>query len=786
MKVREIETAMGRAVAERTIFRKKDNGKLENWGDVAERVALGNSLLSPDPDDVIGEKNLLQKHISQATVLMSGRHLQHGDENQPNRNLEIFSNCSSSSTSFAQFMLLLNGSGVGRSYDDDFMVVDWDNAPNIRVVLDEKHPDFDMSAHESVRDAKHKYGGESKKVMWFQVPDSREGWAKALELWEVAAFEKVHKDKMLILDFSLVRPNGTPIGGMQNRPASGPVALMNAFTKAASLKGAGLDPWKQALHVDHVFAECVLVGGARRSARIATKYWKDSTILDFIEVKRPIEFTGKSVDEVIEYRESTDHMPFGFLWSANNSVMVDQEFWSLLDIKRGSNGYNKPLAQHARKVWKRVYECSYGDGTGEPALINVDKLASNDEDMIDMSHGDYIGYWKYQLQDETQIMMSKLAKRAKKKKYSMIVNPCGEEPLAIWGAYCTIADIVPFHADTLDDAEEAFRVATRAMIRVNLLPSLYHKEVTRTNRIGVGMTGVHEFAWKFFKVGFRDLINPDFDEYSNEIQASFSIEATATHDNPRVRSAAFWMTLNRFGLAVSDEAATYSKKLGVTIPHTDKTMKPAGSTSKLFGLSEGCHLPAMAFYLRWVQFRHDDPLVEQYRAEGYPIKELTTYEGTVIVGFPTAPTIATLGMDDAMVTAAEATPEEQYKWMMLLEKFYLRGVNPATLEVLDTDLGGQLSYTLKYDPQIVDIKQFRNMMREYQPKIKACSVMPHADTTAYEYLPEQQVSKIEYEEIVRAIQHELDEDIGEEHILCDGGACPVDFSDGDKGQGVAA
>ena len=90
MKVREIETAMGRAVAERTIFRKKDNGKLENWGDVAERVALGNSLLSPDPDDVIGEKNLLQKHISQATVLMSGRHLQHGDENQPNRNLEIF------------------------------------------------------------------------------------------------------------------------------------------------------------------------------------------------------------------------------------------------------------------------------------------------------------------------------------------------------------------------------------------------------------------------------------------------------------------------------------------------------------------------------------------------------------------------------------------------------------------------------------------------------------------------------------------------------------------------
>jgi adenosylcobalamin-dependent ribonucleoside-triphosphate reductase len=784
IKTRDIETAMGQAVAERTIFRKKENGKLETWGDVAKRVALGNTLLCPDEADIHDEFSLLEKHIANASLLMSGRHLQHGDENQPNRNLEIFSNCSTSATSFAQFYLLLNGSGVGRSYDDEFMVVNWDNAPNIRLVLDENHADYDMRSHESVRDAKHKYGGESKNVMWFVVPDSREGWAKALEMWELAAFEKVHRDKMLILDFSSVRPNGSPIGGMQNRPASGPIPLMNAFTKSASLKGSGIEPWKQAMYVDHYFAECVLVGGARRAARIATKYWKNPTILGFVEIKRPIEFDGMSVEEVIQFRNDAEYAPFGFLWSANNSVMVDKEFWSLLDIKRGSDGFNDADAQHARKVWKRVYECSYGDGTGEPALINVDKLTSNDEGLTDMSRGDYIGYWKYKLQDETQIMMSKLAKKAKKMKYNMIVNPCGEITISALGGYCTIADVVPYHANDLDDAEDAFRVATRALIRVNTLPSLYHKEVTRTNRIGVGMTGVHEFAWKFFAIGFRDLINPDFDEFNNELQASFSVDGLTTHENPRVRSAAFWMTLNRFGRAVGDEAVSYSTKLGVVVPHTNTTMKPAGSTSKLFGLSEGCHLPAMAFYLRWVQFRHDDPLIEQYRAEGYPVKSLKTYEGTVIVGFPTAPTIATLGMGDAMVTAAEATPEEQYKWLMLLEKFYLRGVDPVTMEELSDDRSNQLSYTLKYDPTIVDIKQFRDMMREYQPKIKACSVMPHADTSAYEYLPESTISKIEFEELVRAIQHELEEDVGMEHLDCEGGACPISFDDGEKGAGV--
>jgi DNA polymerase III alpha subunit len=90
------------------------------------------------------------------------------------------------------------------------------------------------------------------------------------------------------------------------------------------------------------------------------------------------------------------------------------------------------------------------------------------------------------------------------------------------------------------------------------------------------------------------------------------------------------------------------------MPHTVTTQKPAGTTSKLFNLTEGAHLPAMREYLRWVQFRFDDPLVAQYAALGYPvIYDLKTYKGTTIVGFPTIPEICTLGMGDALVTAPE-------------------------------------------------------------------------------------------------------------------------------------
>ena len=661
--------------------------------------------------------------------------------------MEVFTNCSTSASSFMLFYLLLNGSGVGRSYDDDMMLVNWDNAPNVRCVIDHNHADFDWSAHESLRDAQHKYG-HGKDVLWYTVPDSREGWAKALEIWENAAFQKIHKDKMLILDFSKVRPEGSPIAGMQHRPSSGPVPLMNAFHKAATLRGSNLERWRQALYIDHYFAECVLVGGARRSARMSTKSWRDESVVDFITVKRPVEYDGLKMDEILELRK--EHQPDGFLWSSNNSVTCDEDFWRLVAIKRNEQGFSDPLAKHARRVLRMLSQASYGDGTGEPGIINVDKLTQKEEGWDALTKGDYIGSKKYQLEEETELYMSRLARKAKKMKYHMITNPCGEIALTVLGGYCTIADVVPFHAETLDEAEEAFRAAVRALIRVNTMDCLYGEEVRRTNRIGVGMTGVMEFAWKFFRYGFRDLIDEE-------------------------KSRDFWLTLARFNNAIYEEAVSYSAKLGVNVPHTMTTIKPAGTTSKLFGLCEGWHLPSMTWYVRWVQFRNDDPLIDTYRAAGYPVRVLQQYRGHTIVGFPTQPVISSIVDEDKLVTAAEATPEEQYKWLMLGEKYYINGTDQNGSPHADRQIGNQISYTLKYLPEQVDYKHFRDMLVHYQSQIRCCSVMPQDDAAAYEYQPEEPVTKAKYEEISHAIRAALEEDIGKEHVDCEGGACPIDF-----------
>jgi len=713
---RRLAKGLGKAVAKRTYLRTDKNGNLEKWSEVAKRVALGNSLLvlEKDQEHQKEEYQLLRKHIANASLLLSGRHLQHGDVDQPTRNMEVFTNCSTASTSYLLFYLLLNGSGVGRSYDDDLMVVDWDNMPSLRIVLDENHNDFVWGDDESVSEAKRKY----QNAHWFELPDTREGWAQAVEKLEIMAYERRFRDDMLVLDFSKIRPKGSLIKGMQNRPASGPKPLMKAFAKVATIKNAGMKPWMQTVFVDHYLSECVLVGGARRAARIAVKTWTDPEIFDFISIKKG-----------------------GYLWSANNSVAVDEKFW-------------KQKTQHSKQVLEAILKAQYYDRTGEPGFVNQHKLVQNDEGYDSYVDGEFSDSQKYQPLKNTKKMLSEIAKRASSKYYSQIPNPCGEISLNLLGGYCVIADVVPYHAPTIDDAEEAFRVAVRALMRVNTMDCLYTREVKRTNRIGVSMTGIHEFAWNQFGYSFKDVVDEK-------------------------KSQDFWQTIAKFKRAVVDESKTYAKKMGVTVPHTNTTIKPSGTVSKLFALSEGAHLPAMREYIRWVQFKDDDEVVKQYRKHKFPIKELKSYQGTVAVGFPTQPEICRLGMGDKLVTASEASMEDQFTWLMLLEKYWIVGVDEKGKPLTDT--GNQVSYTLKYDPEVVSYDQYKEMVIKYQPLIKTCSLMPKIDETAYEYQPEESVTSNDFMRVIREINkasngdgdENLLEDISLEHLKCESGACPL-------------
>ena len=712
--MRELSPGMGEAVAQRTVLRKVE-GEWESWGDVADRVAAGNVGLAPGGlAGNAAEFSGLRDHIANGRILMSGRHLQHGDMDQKHRNMEVFTNCSTACTSALSYLLLLNGSGVGRCYDDDMMVVDWDKAPNLVIVLAYTHEDS-HAAEDSMGGKEFDHFDPYKEEVHHTVHDSREGWAKALEIYETMTYLE-QSDKVLVLDFSNVRPSGASIKGMQGRPSSGPVPTMQAFKNIRdNVVGKGMPKWEQAMRVDHYMAESVLVGGARRAARIATKYWKDPDILEFIRIKSE-----------------------GGLWSANNSVGVDEEFWEQV----GLTYQGASVHTDAQIIFNAITTASYTDG--EPGFLNLHKLNTNEEglDWEELSKGEYVGSKKYQVEPEYKGLLGEIAKRVSTKEHKFIVNPCGEIVLNVLGGFCVIADVVPYHCKDQEEFRDACRHATRSLIRVNTMDSIYRGEVLRTNRIGVGCTGLHEWLWERHRLSYHDTVRTP---HTNIGLLSF--------DDAR--------------RACEYESEAYAARLEVSTPHTVTTIKPAGTTSKLFGLTEGCHLPAMPYYMRWVQKRTDDPLVQEYKDKGYPTKELTTYKGMTAVGFPTKPTITDLIPEDKLVTAGEATMDEQFQWLRLLEENWL-----------GPDKGNQLSYTLKFNPDKVSLEDFQREMLQVST-VRCVSVLPQVDISAYEYLPEEAITKEEYDGYMSHIST-MKEDISREHLECGAGGCPIDFTEGEQ------
>jgi len=763
---RKLDPGMGVAVARRTVFRPEDR---ECFGRVADRVAEGNiALLGPIDSRARHERALLRNAIATGALLTSGRHLQHGDADQPTRNMEVFTNCATAAASFAKFYLLLNGSGVGRSYDDALMAVDWAQAPTLLLYLSphhQDHPARDLAGFAAelalpadtaavraflARELLEDLEAAPPGAVHYRIEDSREGWAKAIELLEAMAFRGEH-DRTLVLDFSAIRPAGTPIRGMQGRPASGPVSLLRAFLNVREhvIVPARAEPpierWEQTLRLDHYLSMEVQVGGARRAARMATKSWRDPGVLRFIRVKEA-----------------------GGLWTANNSVMVDAEFWRRVR----SGDATDPMTRHAVAVFQEATRCAWVNG--EPGFINGDRLEDHRTGVARDRPVDHDGRSfrsaRYQV-DAAAPLLAELTRRASDSDFPATTNPCGEITLHVTGGYCVIADFAPLLAcpipleevvpgapspevAALWDArvEDAVRLGVRFLMRANRMDSLYADEVARTNRMGIGPTGLHEWAWLRFGLGFADLLD-------------------------EARAAPFWAMLDHLSELAKDEGDAYARELGLRRPVTVTTVKPSGTISKLFGLTEGAHLPARTQYLRWVQFKGtrdpvggewmqgSDPLLEEHAARGYPLRELQSFPGMTIVGFPTVPLIMRLGLAEKLVTASEATPTQQYRWLRLLERYWI-----------GESQGNQVSYTLKLYTDRHDLDGFRAIVLREQPEVRCCSILPTRPDHAlgYEYLPEETVSAEAFAALVAAIDvAESREAVDMVHLQCASGVCPI-------------
>lgn len=742
--VNEFDPEFGAAVAERTYLRQivTPSGSIghESLNQMAIRVAAGNCLLNTDFEKIHG-------YLMQGSFLPGGRHLANGDIDQPSRNMEIYTNCSSAHTTFMQVYLLLNGSGVGRDYSSNLMTVDWSLAPELMCILDSKHPNYDY-ANNYVKSVD--YGMKiaelsGKQYTVHKVADSREGWAYAIGLWEYAAFNATENGKkdesLLILDFSDVRAKGKPIGGMQSRPASGPIPLIVALMECNLIKNIIPKRWMQAMIIDHYLAVCVLHGGVRRSAKLNVMYWNDPDIKEFVTFKRNNNYFNKFGDILSKYIDEYGVSESVFT-SANHSVLSDSLFWDYVINSDKQNYIHE--ATKAIEVFELATTCQYYDRNGEPAFINYDKLANYNEPITDTIYSGKLDSSPF-----TNYVMS-ATNAFRNHVTSVICNPCTEIALKATEGFCNIGSVSPFYCSSIQQAHDVFKLMTRFLIRVNLLPSVYENEVKRTNRIGVGLTAVLEFAYKFFNYTFYDLLDED-------------------------TSQDFWDTLKDFNRTVNLEAIRYSRELGLNEPHTTTTIKPDGTVSKLRVLTEGCHLPKAYRYLRNTQFNSSDPVLGIYKKAGYTVRDLKSYSNTSIVSFPVTMALSELNIpENKQVISKDVHIRDHFKWISLLEKYWISGDYP--------EKGNQISYTASVDCDKVSFEEYQSTIKEWMPKVKVCSIFPEtADSlSSFEYLPNEYISKDNYDKYIDHISTttvlsgiNISQAISEHELVCASGVCPI-------------
>lgn len=136
----------------------------------------------------------------------------------------------------------------------------------------------------------------------FIIPDTREGWVEALRIVLEAFFKG---GNIPHFDFSLIRPEGTPIKGFGG-VASGPEPLrklLNSITaKLLSCVGQAITV-TNIVDVMNLIGQCVVAGNVRRTAEIAF----GANEVEFLDLKN--------------YEVNPHRSEYG--WTSNNSVFAE-------------------------------------------------------------------------------------------------------------------------------------------------------------------------------------------------------------------------------------------------------------------------------------------------------------------------------------------------------------------------------------------------------------------------------------------------------------------------------
>lgn len=301
------------------------------------------------------------------------------------------------------------------------------------------------------------------------------------------------------------------------------------------------------------------------------------------------------------------------------------------------------------------------------------------------------------------------------------VNPCAEILLADKG-FCNLCeyDLGAAKGLPFDQVYEEVYLLARANYRqtcVNLkdgiLQDAWHQNNQFLRLCGVGLTGI-------FK--------------SVEDQRSLS-------------------TLSYAAVTGADDMA---RELNLPAPKNVTTIKPSGTMSKIMDTTEGMHSPLGCYVFNKVGFGNDDPLLQSLIKAGYDTMPNPYDPSATLVTFPVyngGPLYNTESAIDQL---------ERYKWLMT----YWCDQN--------------VSCTISYSPE--ELEDIGDWLYKNWDHYVGVSFILRTDPTkrakdlGYAYLPQEVVTKEEYDEYVsriRPVNYSNDHSTSDLEADCVGGTCPI-------------
>lgn len=344
--------------------------RYEEWDETVRRVVEGNINLDPrlhrDPvpvgvvRDLQHEAERLYKLIYSLASTPSGRNLWISGTDYQQRVGDALNNCwfiairpqPYGTSHIVPFYLkkeqpavsmpfsflfdeLMKGGGVGFSVarENIAKIPAVDQNIELDVLISKNHRDYASAIRVGARDADEWYRSHDRdSVLFYQTPDTREGWVASNALLIDAHFsETIEQATHVVIDVSQIREKGKLIHGFGG-VASGPVPFIEMLFSVNALLNSACGRRLTSVNCTDIcnfIGKNVVAGNVRRSAEIALGDPDDDA---FVTMKQ-------------DQEKLMDHR-----WASNNSVLVTPEF----------DRYTSVADAIARN--------------GEPGVVNLDNI----------------------------------------------------------------------------------------------------------------------------------------------------------------------------------------------------------------------------------------------------------------------------------------------------------------------------------------------------------------------------------------------------------------------------